>query len=316
MTASKKSRWRKRATGAARVTLFFIVLGVISGSWFVRRARAEAVHEGIKMGKELAPLADLLEGRYLLSLNGQKIFLANHVTEQPVGAVLDRFTEHCRAHSGAIGDLWSDVAREHKLPDAEARSLVSDLSIVRDEEDGEGIVLCLAKNGDLKPADALKAFADTGDLGALGKLRYAFAKPDGQGRTHVMTVWTEGRFRVDQVLSEAEGRIPEDTSIIPRPPESRFIFDARIQETAYAVRVYRSAKSVGEVVSFYDTAMKQKGWDVISPPVPGGETHAYLKEGVQFLVGATTDKETGATLVSIAEMGAAPPQVFPSGATP
>jgi hypothetical protein len=177
---------------------------------------------------------------------------------------------------------------------------------MRDEEGGEGVILCLAKNGAASAVDALRAFGETMDLGALGKLRYVYARPDGAGRTHVLTVWTEGSFRVGRLLSEAEGRVPEDTHLVPRPPASRFLFDARIRETQYGVRVYRTDVAVADVAAFYDEAMARRGWDIVKPPVPGGETRGYSNEGVVVVMGALVDKDNGGTLVSLAEIGARP----------
>ncbi len=306
--AATRSPWRRRAAGMLRVTLFATVCAAASGAWVTSRAKAEAAREGFRLGKDLVPLQDLLDGRYDLSLNGQDVSLSNTTTEQPVGTVLDRFEEQCKKNPGALSSFWSEVGKGNQLK-GDDQSLVTNLSIVRTEEEGAGVVMCFVKNGEKKALDALAEFAETQDLSALGKLRYVFARPDKAGSTHVMTLWTEGSFRIEQVLSEAEGRVPEDVRYVPRPPDSRFVFDARIRSTPYGVRVYRSTQGTGNVAAHYDAHMGEKGWDIAKPPVPGGETRAYLKEGVSVVVSSTRDDETGETLVALVEMGANAPFV-------
>jgi hypothetical protein len=303
----KLSPWGQRAAGAVRVSILVAIMGAISGAWFTSRAKAEASREGFRLGKDLAPLADLLDGQYEISLNGENLYLSNTTTKQSVTKVLDRFVAQCKTNGGAIADQMGDVARAWHLSPEETDSVLTNLSIVRDEADGEGVVLCFARNKEQMAIDALREFAETQDLGALGKLRYVYARPEGEGATHIMTVWTEGSFRMAHLLREAEGRVAEDVRIVPRPPQSRFVFDASIRQTPYGVRVYRSTTPVSDVSTYYDAEMGSRGWDIAKPPVAGGEVRGYLKEGVTVVVSTMRDDETGDTLVSLVEMGAYAP---------
>lgn len=72
-------------------------------------------------------------------------------------------------------------------------------------DDDEGVVLCLvsSESSGRELASALEAFTRTQDLGALGKMRYAYAKKTASG-THVLAAWTDEHF----ALGKPRGRGP------------------------------------------------------------------------------------------------------------
>ena len=55
-------------------------------------------------------------------------------------------------------------------------------------------------------------------LGRLGDLRYVYARALEGGRSHVVTVWTEGSIRLDRLFPTGGDAPGEDPPALPRPP--------------------------------------------------------------------------------------------------
>jgi len=150
-------------------------------------------------------------------------------------------------------------------------------------------------------AEAATAFQQTYDLGALGKLRYVYARPDGD-KTRVLTLWTEDSFRFDR-LFPASGDAPgSDPEVLGAPPGAVRLLSIRIANTPFAVFVYQSTRAPDSIVKHYDDRMASKDWTLLTPPGgPEAGRRGYVKNGVVFTASAIRDEE-GTSLVSIGEM--------------
>ncbi len=320
VAAARKKLGSQKLKGAVRVLVYGTVVAAGLFAYSYRSAKADIGKSSIQVGRDLAQVADLLQETAQIRLNGQPVFVASAVTQEPVGRVLDRFDEHCAASPGALGDAWKSLSKAGKTLDPKTDPRASAFitaGIVRHETKREGVVLCLVKGTETRPTftEAARAFTKTHDLGALGKLRYAYAQVTPQGNTLVLTVWTEDRFDLSAVFpaeGEAPGRDPEG---IPRPPDSKRLMSIDVAGTPFGTFVYRSTEEPAKLVSFYDGELGKQGWTILDPDAATGAAqtgrgHGYMKDGAQLMVAVGKD-DSGSTILSIGELAARPRTTTP-----
>src|SRR5205085_8852241 len=151
-----------------------------------------------------------------------------------------------------------------KSPDASPESQeFFKMGLMRSGDDNEGTVLCFVKGNESKPTvgEAFKAFNDTGELGAIGQLRYAYAKKTKKGNTHVLTGWTTSKFNLKNILPEDGKDVRgNDFAEIPRPKDSQRILATRVEGTPFGVNVYKTDQAPTEVAKTYDETLIKQGW--------------------------------------------------------
>jgi hypothetical protein len=293
-----------RFKGMMRLGAYALFAGACITGFTLHQAKADVAKSSLSFGRELAPLMDDMEGdAHHMKVNGQDLFMNVAYTDLSVAAVLDRYEAHCRANKGALGTLWKDVPRINDAAEKDDKlAAASRWGIVRREDRREGVIMCLVKGNGTPPSfgEAAQAFVSTKDLGALGKLRYAYVKKSSDGKQNrVLTVWTEDSFNFDKLVP-ADGSEPggADAPGIPRPPESTRMMSASIEGTPFGVYIYRTKGTPEAAAGFYDKLFYEKGWMVFSPEVEGGVTKGFFKDGVVVTMSAMRD-EDGATLVSL-----------------
>jgi hypothetical protein len=169
----------------------------------------------------------------------------------------------------------------------------------------------------------VKAFAETGQLGALGAVRYAYVKQSPSGKSVVVTAWTDDKFNIfDLIPKENEDAPGVDFADIPRPTASNRVLSTRLEGTYFGVNVYRGFGSPKSVAAFYDEEMERRGWEVfdvtsdleakeaaeanhLPPPVePEGKAtgRLYAKGGVVLTL--SSGIEEGATFSALGLAGA------------
>ena len=177
------------------------------------------------------------------------------------------------------------------------RGVVGSAGIVRGGDGDEGAVLCFTKTPSSKRtfSEAVKTFATTGELGALGGVRYVYAHKSKQGNTVVLTAWTDEQFNVMRFMGEdgkdAEG---EDFTGLPRPPASTRVMSARLEDTPFGINVYRSKTAPAELAKIYDESMIKEGWMALDPELENIEPDAtFTSMGLAGVTGKL-DSVTGA----------------------
>jgi hypothetical protein len=193
------------------------------------------------------------------------------------------------------------------LPGREGlKEAIETAALMRKEENGGGAILCFTSEDPVSRSTKLD-LGEGGDLSAFGNLRYVVASPGTKeggdlDRTRVMSIWTEGRFRLESLEPPAFGDAPgSDSPVLPRPPGSTRLFTAEAVGAPYAVRVYETDNSPEAVLAFYDQAMED--W---SPMTLRG----YEKKGRAFVKGAqplvlNVAQDEAKTIVTLTEMGIA-----------
>jgi hypothetical protein len=230
-------------------------------------------------------------------LNGQRINLASAVTEQPIEAVLDRFESLCREEGVVVHELARlDRFLAEKRPKPKT---ALDLGILRQENDHEGMVACMVDSASSTRSafDAFRKFAETEDLAEIGLLRYAYARTTDSGKSHVITAWTDGSFKLGALIPAADGTDTpgSDPTGAIRPPDSVRLLTASVDGAPHAVRIYTSRATPAHVLSSYDREMPKLGWQPIAAAeydVP--EARYYSRGGVDLLVVADHDGDGAA----------------------
>lgn len=276
-------RTGKRIGGVRRVIAYGIVMSLVIGLVALKKAEASSA-EAIKgLSRDLLSLKDVLGDGSSLRINGETVHVAVTPTKGSVKETLDRVENNCKENAGVLGSLSAGIARSGN--------------------DDEGAVVCIVRS-ESSPKDlaaALQEFSRTQDLGAIGKMRYVYAKRIPKGGAQLMTAWTDERFSFNALSpSSAGGDAPgADSAIVPRLPGSRRLLTAEVQGTSYAVRIYSVPGSVAEVLARYDTLMKERGFVPLRGD-PRGE-RGYLLDGLLVTMVAEA-AESGVT-VSFAELG-------------
>jgi hypothetical protein len=303
--------FKRRFFGCLRVAAYVSVVGGSTLAVLSTRANAKLREQSLSLSQELLPLADLLQEATALRLNGEVINFSMTVLENTnVTRVLDRVQAQCEKTPGPLAQQSLALLKglPKSMPGSAALSeLMSKLVVTRQESDGQGAVLCFT--GDGSPADPTFAekFAETRDLSQLGKLRYVMA---GQGSaaqheqhtTRVISLWTEGQFRLESLAPPDSGDAPgSDSALIPRPPQSARIFSAETVGAPYAVRIYESDASESEVLAFYDTRMT--AYSQLTMAGYEGSARAYIKNAQPLLLQLT--QRDSKTVVTLSEVGAA-----------
>ena len=285
MTMARKQRGYRaksahRIAGIKRVLVYAIVMSGILGVVALRRAQADTAEASRGLGRDLLALSDVLGDGQELRVNGESIRVASSVADTDVHTTLDRFEESCKADPSVVP-----------------------LGTQRAGDDEEGVVLCLvgSQSSGRDLAAAFEAFARTQDLGALGKMRYAYAKKTASG-THVLAAWTGEHFAFSSLAPEGTADAPgNDSLLVPRPRGARRLLSAEVARSSYAVRVYASPEPVAEVVTGYDAAMKERGFELLADRQHEGE-RGYVRGGLIVIV--TVERSEGGAVASIAELGA------------
>lgn len=303
--------FKRRALGSLRVAAYATLVSGSLLAFFSTRADAQLREQSRALSQELLPIADLLKDATSLRLNGEVVNFSMTIVEgTSVKQVLDRVQAQCEKQPGPLAQ--QSLALIEHLPkalpgSAAAAELLSRLAVTRQESDGQGAVLCFTGDGSpLKPSFA-EDFARTQDLGELGRLRYVMAGRGSadQGEAHltrVISLWTEGQFRLDRLAPPETGDAPgADSSLLPRPPGSVRIFSAEAIGAPYSVRIYETDSRPSQVLAYYDahmTAFKQltmAGYEETG--------RAYIKDAIPLLLHLTERDEK--TVVTISELGGA-----------
>src|SRR5262249_14320679 len=153
-----------------------------------------------------------------------RVHWASARTEQSVEQVIDRFERYCRESPSALGLALQDVplALEGRVPIDKTDPVR--VGIVREVTEDRGMVACFVDDrGDRATGDLARKLGElgrTGDLSALGRFRYVFAERRPKG-TKVATMWADGPIALGKMFPASGDADGSDSSLVPRPRESR-----------------------------------------------------------------------------------------------
>jgi hypothetical protein len=182
-----------------------------------------------------------------------------------MGQVLDRFESQCAKHTGGLASQFDSLPPDQveRISKAAPYAWSHRLGIFREERDREASIACLEHpegDGIASVARAFKAFSLSGDLREIGNLRYAYVRKTESGKVSVISSFTEGGFRLYDVLGKGrEEPTGEDPPATPRPPRSKRRISAAI-DSSYGAYLFESTAEPDEIMAFYDTELPKAGW--------------------------------------------------------
>jgi hypothetical protein len=292
-----------------RVSAYFGFVGLVFACLGARTVWGRAQSEALSLGSDLASLGSVAGASYTVLLNGESVHIASSTSDKPIGALLDHFQGECLQHTGGMEEEFRSLPERLK-EEMPTLSTPLGMGVMRSQADGLGVVGCLERNGDegyfgLFPR--LEKFAESGDLHALGDLRYVVVRAADEANNVVVTVWSDGPLRIGAMLPEDGDAPGADPPNIQRMPGSRRMLTAGIQGSPFVINSYVvPAASPEEALGFYDEAMPKSGWGEV-PLIQGALERekvlgrAYSRQGVDTMIfgRASTD---GQTMVSVVSM--------------
>jgi hypothetical protein len=319
---------------AARVGGYALVVVAGFGACSLKSAAARTRDSLDEVGGELLDNAAMLGDSTPVTINGAIMFGAARDVPLDLDAALDRIEGACREPAAAPNPSWLTDSLEGPVPaagDAKGPTTANPrnaplglpqrlerIGIDRRRGDGTGSIVCVqperAPDGIGAWMTGIRAFAASGDLGSLGKVRYVVARPSGPHRTLVAGIWTEGSFNVRQMVSSAGDAPGNDILGVPRPASSRRILSAEVVGGHYGVHSYECGGSIAEELAAYDQVMLRSGWQrtaeglSTAKQAPAVAAHldetsrAFVQRGVAILVDAT-ELPDGHTRIDIVQMG-------------
>jgi hypothetical protein len=287
-----------------RVSAYLLFVGGAVTGWATHEAKASIGEQSFILGRDLSKVADLLDHTYELRINGQTAYMAENESSLPLTEILDRYESVCRDNPGIVAEAWKGLPEKVINGTGKNSGLVAKLGVIRKENPGEGMVVCLARSDVESESSkvAFQKFLKSGELSFIGKLRYVYvAGPSPSGRYTVTTLWTENNFNINQIMppeddSDAPGT---DSPTVGRPPSGKRVFSASITGAPYAIRMYESKVAPEFVYSKFDKSMTSDGWLMFSAE---NDAHVYIKDGIETMVSAVRDPNSK-TVVTISELG-------------
>ncbi len=289
----------KHLRGLCRAGLYLVATSVVLGGFSMRRAHAEFKDQTLILGRQMMELAKANNhGVTKLNFNGQTMYLGTSTTDDSPSAVLDRYEALCKENPGQPSAGWADLEKETGKKADKAPAIVTS-GVVRGGDEKEGTVVCFVRGPETKATtkEAFTSLMQTGSLGALGELRYAYvSKNEDSGRSLVLTAWTDSKFNLYDLVGDPDKDSPgSDYKDIPRPPNSIRAISAYAEGTPYGVNVYRTSDSPAKVLAYFDNEMKARDWFVYDPELTeqehGTQGRAYLKHGIVLTVATTVEPE-------------------------
>jgi hypothetical protein len=168
------------------------------------------------------------------------------------------------------------------------------LGIVREQRDGEGMIVCVAHNGGGGIAGfvaRVNEFLADGELSHLGNLRYAYVSKTENGKTHLLTTFTEGPFNIYRILGTDATQRREELDGVPLPANAMTPMTFRVDGMPYAVQAFRSPQSPEEIAAYYLDALPKLGWETMGVPGDAYTNIVMRRAGVTLLI--TADQMEG-----------------------
>lgn len=296
--ANRRRKDLEHMKKVGRLLGYFTFVGLLSGVYCYKNARAEVGEKMFEVGKNLSQLSDLVDTTHNFSMNGQHVYLSTGISDQSIDAVLDRYEKHCKDGGGVFSELFKDAPPNTDIPSN------FKMGIVREQKGDTGALLCMVRGAETPATtlEALQKFADTQDFGSLGDARYVHVHRTGNGGTKVTLLWTEGSVKLNELVAEGD-REPtgRDPDYLPRPLGGKRLMSIDAVGTKYNAFVYSSDETPDAVMNDLKAKMDQQGWVTVAETADGVLARGFLKDDVTAYVGIQRDSENGKTIVGMSE---------------
>jgi len=229
----------------------------------LRSGHAELSQTMMDLGAHLMRRSEGRDGTRRLFLNGIGLRIVSGSSRSRVSGLLDRFQAGCRQNDGRLADQIAALLRRGRAGLPEGRFGLPD-GTLRHQTRERGFVACLDLGRDaLVPREILgrvNRFLRSGDLSALGGLRYLMAEQSEKGASFV-AFWTEGETDLLGALPAERDAPGRDVAAVAPPPDSIRVLSAWEQDRAPSLAIYRtSSLERAELERFYRRILPEQGW--------------------------------------------------------
>jgi|GEM_PF-1936341 len=256
------SKFTKFSKAALRVTAVLAVLALLLGYLDLRVAEAAVMDRLLGLGSRMAPYLDdgrATEAPRQVRVNGLSMFVAAGQTSHPTAFVRRWYQDRYAQKGDGLDTITEDLKRRGALPPS-----VTGLNqmVFGDEQKGGVAALDF---GEKLSLEALKTrllrFVGKGELGQIGRLRYVYYEKTGAGGTRFLTVWSDEKFTLDQLMpKEKRDAAGSDLPGVPRFPGSIRILSAEERGMPQRLAVYEGVGSPDTATLFYKARMETLGW--------------------------------------------------------
>ncbi len=301
---SLNSPMGRRIAGSARLLGFGTVLAIAGALAATRAAKAQVGEAALQLGREIQAVSKDARDTTFLRINGQELNVTITAVPESVTAVLDGFQGACEADTAFKSDKWKNA--DGNVVDFKGMLPLRG-NAFRSGGSQDGVVMCFQRGAESAETvnEALEQFTKTSDFGALGKMRYVYAKKASDGKTQVIALWSGDHLRMNELMAAGSGDAAgSDPALISRPRDARRTLSVLAAGTPYAAYFYESDAAPEQLLGGYETEMKGAGWTMVSPDSAGPNVRLFVKDGMQVVV--TSERREGKTFVSFAEMGSEP----------
>jgi len=231
-------------------------------------------------------------------INGARFFVAAGRTGHPPQHVRRFYRDRYEGRDGGLRAFATDLEKKRSLPQGIPAAHTFEFG------DGErGGVASLdwgaEKHGIAEIVRRMGRLAETGDLGEVARLRYAYTERRDDGGTRFLTVWTDETLSFRQLLpASGVGDAPGfDIDGIPRFPGTTRALSMEEAGNPQRLTVHEGGGSPSTAAMFYRSRMKQAGWveeTTFAELAAHQQRHAlhFLREGHEAFL-SFSDREDG-----------------------
>jgi len=233
-------------------------------------AKAKIGESLVHFGEQLSALtqarAHSTESR--LHINGLEIHRVTASTSLDVKETLNRLQAFCGQHGGI-------EAPAALLKSAPVNSIQPNAATIggtyRHESERAGVLACIDTQRPLGVSELtgrLQQFVQTGNLSAIGSLRYVLARRE-KSVTSLLVLWTEGDAPLLQMFPKTGDAPGDDIPDVPRPRQATRVFSANEDGAPYSLTTYQApATSPASGIEWYKAQLQQRGWHVTGSTKP------------------------------------------------
>ena len=233
------------------------------------------------------------------SVNGLEMRRMTASTSLSIKDTLDRMQRVCRERGGVE---TSAALLQAKRPNRKSRLPGIVEGTYRHDGDHDGVLACIdtgAPLGITELARRLQEFVATGDLSAIGKIRFVLAQRQGSV-TSVLVIWTENNAKLLQMFPKVGDAPGHDVPDVPRPEAAERLLDASDLDAPYGITVYRSiGRSPDFLCHWYEAKLMERGW-VVTKQMSRNTVAAH--RGGRAVVIHVGRAASGQTLTTIVEL--------------
>ena len=242
-----------------------------------------------------------------LMVNGVTFRVVTASVPTDLSSALDQVAAQCSERGGIQGA--EDLLERMRTPQAEPYSKWSLLGGVhRVESDHDGVVACVDSGGPLgllEIPSRVREFLRTGDLSAIGELRYVFGRRSEKG-TNLLLLWTEGTAPILEMFPPRGDSPGTDPAGFPRLPNMQRLLSASEAGHPYSITFYRAFPGPSDLAERYRSEFGTRGWTVSEAPSAGNRTTGraalLAREGDRILLVRFVAR-SGETIVAVERLG-------------